>query len=269
MPKSVAQDILETHDASLLLKLRAFVLFQPPYAWAYYLCLALYCAASCRALKLSKPTLKHAHAIPLAILTSFGGGILVPITLGKPMVLHANESVLPIMLCAYTCVNFLPGVFSLLSTRIGKLISTTGFEIFRYHVLAGCSDLANRTLPQPMGGGYPVAIVGPLVAGLLGGCGGAFMPLSTGLSPIENGLPWRVQSALIATFYHHFATHDPNAREWLVKFFPMFVDEAWVRFGGIVFFAAVPLCHVMGANILGANPFWPQRQLKAKKAKGD
>ena len=262
-----------TSASEALTELRTLVLFQNHYAPLYYATLALYCAACCTAMRAKAPNLSTPHALALTVLTSFGGGILVPITLGKPMVLHANESVLPVMLAAWTAVNYVPGVYRLFSTNLGRIVSTTGFEIFRYHVLAGCSDLANRTLPAPMGGAYPVAIVGPLIAGLMGGCGGAFMPLSVGLDPVKSGMPWRIQSSLLASVWHHFAVHDPHAREQLVKVAPLFADEAWVRFAGILFFATVPLLHAMGYGILGLNPFWPPPPPKGppanKKGKRD
>ena len=45
------------------------------------------------------------------------------------------------------------------------------------------------------------AIIGPLIAGLLGGCGGAFMPLNKGLDPIANGSNWRVGSAAVNSLW--------------------------------------------------------------------
>jgi len=91
------------------------------------------------------------------VLTSFGGGILVPITLGLPMVLHLNEAILPTMIAVWFVVNNVepvmklcvpshrraalpPRAYSLrffwsrLQTRIGHIVTNTGFEVFRYHV---------------------------------------------------------------------------------------------------------------------------------------
>ena len=72
--------------------LRDVLLFQADYAFAYYIFLALYCAACCRNLKEALPRLTWFYAIPLAVLTSFGGGIMVPVLLGLPAAPLINEA---------------------------------------------------------------------------------------------------------------------------------------------------------------------------------
>ena len=72
--------------------LRDVLLFQGDYAFAYYIFLALYCAACCRNLKEALPRLTWFYAIPLAVLTSFGGGIMVPVLLGLPAAPLINEA---------------------------------------------------------------------------------------------------------------------------------------------------------------------------------
>ena len=94
------------------------------------------------------------------------------------------------MIIAWACVQYLHPVLALLQSPFGRAASNSGFEVFRYHVLAICSDLASRTLPPvstgPLAGTLSCALVGPLLCGMIGGCGGAFMPLSNGLKALEH-----------------------------------------------------------------------------------
>ena len=94
------------------------------------------------------------------------------------------------MMIAWACVQYLHPVLALLQSPFGRAASNSGFEVFRYHVLAICSDLASRTLPPvstgPLAGTLSCALVGPLLCGMIGGCGGAFMPLSNGLKALEH-----------------------------------------------------------------------------------
>ena len=215
------------------------LLFKGEYAWVYWLCLAGYCAALCRALHQRDPAMRWHSALPLLCLTGFGGGILVPITLGKPMVLHANESVVPVMCATWLLVAGLPGLYPLLLRPSFTFLANVCYEIFRFHVLNNCAGLAASSLPAPSM--YPVPVVGPLIAGLLGGCGGGFMPLSTGLAPLEKGVPWRVQSAAIGSMWLHLALRDPHAAPALAAFAPPLADPDVVRVIGILFFVLVPL----------------------------
>lgn len=177
-----------------------------------------------------QPNLKWFHAIPLVVLTSFGGGILVPISLGKPMLLHTNEAVLPTMIAVWCLVYNVPQVLQLLQSQAGQIISNTGFEVFRYHVLANCSDLASNNLPAPSHGRLSVALIGPLLAGLLGGCGGAFMPLSNGLKAVEGKeIPWRIQSAALMAVWHHLMMHDARIRDSVSDIVPFLSNTDAVR----------------------------------------
>lgn len=44
-----------------------------------------------------------------------------------------------------------------------------------------------------------------MLAGVLAGCGGFFLPGDRGLSPLSQGVPWAVQSALYGSVYYCFA----------------------------------------------------------------
>mmetsp|Transcript_1127 Transcript_1127/g.3727 ORF Transcript_1127/g.3727 Transcript_1127/m.3727 type:complete len:212 (-) Transcript_1127:413-1048(-) len=209
--------------------------------------------------------MKWFHALPMLALTSFGGGIIVPITLGKPMVLHTNEAILPTMIIVWLAVNKAYFVLEFLRTRLGKAVSNTGFEVFRYHVLANCSDLASKALPVLSNGYLEVALVGPLLAGLIGGCGGAFMPLSNGLKAIETEVPWRVQSAAVMSVWHHFLMHDSGVRGVIANKLPFLEDTETVKCLGILFFVGIPALQAFGIlpkGLMGTNPLVPKPKMK-------
>uniref|UniRef100_A0A7S4BBC0 Uncharacterized protein n=1 Tax=Chrysotila carterae TaxID=13221 RepID=A0A7S4BBC0_CHRCT len=248
---------------AMLANLRDILLFRGEYSYAYYFYLTGYCLTCCRALREKDASARWHYALPLLFLTSFGGGIMVPITLGKPMVLYVNESIVPIMCLSYLAVNTIPAVLQLISSRVGRIITNTLFEIMRFHVLAGCAATAASNLPSPSY--YPVPVVGPIVAGIMGGCGGAFMPLSSGLAAIENGCPWRVQSSFLVSLWLQLSCCDPNVSPYLEAVFPAFSDKTWAQMCGVLFFVLVPVFQANGYNVFGANPL-AGASVKVKKS---
>lgn len=51
-------------------------------------------------------------------------------------------------------------------------------------------------------------------AGVLAGCGGLFLPCDRGLSPLSEGVPWAMQSALYgAVFFYCFAGTTASGRD--------------------------------------------------------
>ena len=66
--------------------LRGILLYEGEWAWFYYVAMFGYCIVCVRSLLEKNASVRWFYALPLLFLTSFGGGILVPITLGKPMV---------------------------------------------------------------------------------------------------------------------------------------------------------------------------------------
>lgn len=55
----------------------------------------------------------------------------------------------------------------------------------------------------------------PIVAGMLAGCGGLFLPCDRGLSPLADGVPWAVQSAVYgAVVYCGLGGGDVETGRW-------------------------------------------------------
>ena len=79
------------------------------------------------------------------------------------------------------------------------------YETFRATVVVKLTAAAGTAIAPS---DFSFAVFGPIICGGIGGCGGAFLPLDKGLSPIEkDGLAPNMISALIgAAFYHLFVS---------------------------------------------------------------
>merc|ERR1711871_980658 len=111
--------------------------------------------------------------------------------------------------------GFLPKIINrfLSETSIGAVISSITYEVMRCHVAIGCSTMAQATLaPLLLPKAGRVAIIGPLIAGTLGGCGGAFMPLSKGLTPLIDGTNWRIGSAAVNAIWLFASMQPPDSK---------------------------------------------------------
>lgn len=143
-----------------------------------------------------------------------------------------------------------------LRSPLGSLLASVTYEVMRCHVIIGSAGIATSSLKEG-------ATVGPLVAGLLGGCGGAFMPLDKGLAPLANGSNWRFMSAALGSAWLHAAMHDPRTKPTIVGAFPVFADASYVRFALISFCVAMPLvARFTGFAPFGANPLVPDAKVK-------
>ena len=68
-------------------------------------------------------------------------------------------------------------------------------------VISHLKSSVNRPCFPFEGGSWTLA----LVAGVLAGCGGMFLPGDRGLSPLSKAAPWALQSALYGSAFYYFA----------------------------------------------------------------
>ena len=76
-----------------------------------------------------------------------------------------------------------------------KSILIVLFECQRASVVYKLTTAAQSAIPPS---DFDFAVFGPIFCGAIGGCGGAFPPMSKGLDPIKNGLAQPMYTALIA-----------------------------------------------------------------------
>lgn len=145
------------------------------------------------------------HSLVVTILTSFGGGTVAPMLIGRPPFILSNDLILPITLVTWYIVHYIWGVHDLLTTTPARAIWSSLAALFRVH--SGCNMTALAATILTAGPYYPCPAVGPVVVGTVVGSLGIFFPLDKGLAPIAAGTPWGTQQAfLVATFYHFMVT---------------------------------------------------------------
>jgi len=246
-------------------ELKAAVLFSGDYWWMFYACLAGFCLANSRTIlkdanlkQPGKARINFFHGCVLMVLANFGGSTLAAIMVGKPVPFVTNEALVPVCLVVWTVAwledaGFLPKIINrfLGETSMGAVISSITYEIMRCHVAMACSAMAQATLPTLLAvpSASRVAIVGPLVAGTLGGCGGGFMPLNKGLDPLKEGTNWRIGSAVLNSLWLFASMQYPHTKAALG------LSAEWARFGAVCIYVVPPLLHMLtGFMPLGKNP---------------
>lgn len=169
-------------ESGTLEMVRDAVLFSGEYWWMFYVCLVGFSFCNSRTILGAVPNINYFHGCAFMVLANYGGSTLAMIMMSKPVVFVVNEALVPVALICFTIAwlernNRVVNKF-LADTSIGAIFSSITYEIMRCHVAMGCSAAAAASLPSLLPGGSSsrVAIVGPLIAGVLGGCGGAFMP---------------------------------------------------------------------------------------------
>jgi len=242
-------------ESGTLEMVRDAVLFSGEYWWMFYVCLVGFSFCNSRTILGAVPNINYFHGCALMVLANYGGSTLAMIMMSKPVVFVVNEALVPVALICFTIAwlernNRVVNKF-LADTSIGAIFSSITYEIMRCHVAMGCSAAAAASLPSLLPGGSSsrVAIVGPLIAGVLGGCGGAFMPLDKGLAPLANGTNWRIGSAALNSAWLFLSMQYPSSKAAIG------LDAPWARFCAICILVVPPLLQMAtGFAPLGANP---------------
>jgi len=174
---------------------------------------------------------------------AFGGGIMVPLCLGKPPGPMGNDAVVTAALIAWYLAHRCPGDFVYeLCREQGvtalRLIPCVCFEVFRANFIVTCVLLANATLKASL---FHIPIWGPLICGSMGGSFGQFLPFDKGLTPVEKGFNWVMLSAFSVACFTHFTLNEPSMgpRIWSA-FAPHYErSEATVRVMAVCFLTGV------------------------------
>ena len=233
-------------------------LFAGDFKILFYICLVGFCLANARVVLGATPKINYFHGCAMMVLICFGGSTISAAMVGAPVAFVANEALVPVCLATWTVVYFVgSSAFDFVKTSaVGVVLQSTTYEIMRCHVLMNCTKQAAALLPGalvvPSAG--RVAIVGPLIAGTLGGCGGAFMPLNKGLDPLAAGTNWRISSAMISSLWLFLSMQYPDSKSAIG------LDGDTCRFLTVSFVVVVPLVqYFSGIAPLGANPLIPAK----------
>lgn len=246
-----------TPDASPLDMLRDALLFAGDFKMLFYITLIGFSMVNSRVVLASKPKDKKKinffHGAALMVLMNYGGSTIAAVMCGKPVAFCCNEALVPVALGTYAAMYFagdsLNAIFK--DTAAGAVVTSLCYEIMRCHVLMNCTAMAQKTLAPQLAvpSDDRVAIIAPLIAGILGGCGGAFMPVNKGLEPLENGTNWRIVSAMICSAWLFLSMQYPDSKA-AIGF-----DAQWARATAVAFCAFCPLVTMAtGIAPFGANP---------------
>lgn len=229
-------------------------LFSGDFKWMFYFTLIGFCAANGRAILTATPKINYFHGCALMVLANFGGSTMAAIMCGEPVPFVCNEALVSCCLAVWTVMYLLPSatVGFVKDNPVGSLLLSITYEIQRCHVAMNCTKMAAGVLPGRLAvpSADRVAIIGPLIAGTLGGCGGGFMPLNKGLDPLANGTNWRIGSSIVNSIWMHLSMQHPVYKEVIG------LSVEWCRFISVAFFVTVPLLEILGGvnSPFGANP---------------
>ena len=134
-----------------------------------------------------KPPLYWLHSLVLVIMTSFSGGIITPMLLGKPSGLVANDTLLPIAIIAWYSVHYL-GLYKVFTWAPVRALHQPIIAMYRVHSVIRMVNIANAVLPH--GSYYTIPQFGPIVTGTITGCIGTFVTSEKFFAPIHEGSSW-------------------------------------------------------------------------------
>jgi len=146
------------------------------------------------------------HSLVTTGIAAFGGGFLAPLTVGHAPTPLLEESFFWVLVVSWYITHHVPYV-SAFWARLTKekpvhIVLCILFSIFKTQQIFGAVEIASAAIPMenlgPKARYFTVPWAAMLVCGFLGGCGGAFLPFSKGLAPIEEGKKWPVSAAFIA-----------------------------------------------------------------------
>jgi len=252
---------------TLMDPLKDALLFQGDFKWMFYFTLAGFCAANAMAILGTNPKINYFHGAATMVLVCFGGSTIAAVMCGNPVAFVTNEALVTVCLMTWTVMYALPGLVLgvIKDTAPGRVVLSCCYEIMRTHVMMNCSKMAAGTLGAVLGRPARVSV---LIAGLLGGCGGGFMPLDKGLTPLANGTNWRIVSGAIGSAYLWATLVYPATKEAITGALPFMKEEAMVRCIVILFNVCVPLLSMLGIEFpFGANPLVPAKPPVSKDKK--
>jgi hypothetical protein len=147
-------------------------------------------------------------------IAAFGGGFLAPMIVGRTPVPLMEETFVWMLVVTWYITHHIPHFSDFLGEVLregpGHTMLSILFSIFKTQQIVGAVELASKAVAAedllPKSAYFPFAIAAPLLCGFVGGCGGAFLPPSNGLAPIEEGRVWNIRAAFFAPVMYVVAT---------------------------------------------------------------
>mmetsp|Transcript_7505 Transcript_7505/g.13564 ORF Transcript_7505/g.13564 Transcript_7505/m.13564 type:complete len:244 (-) Transcript_7505:146-877(-) len=168
------------------------------------LCLAIYTFIT----SLKNPSrTASVHSFLSTLLAATGGGILVPLFLNVNLVPLASDYYFLFLGFWFSLLLKYPILAEVYDgSPLLQFFGIIGFELHRASVVVKLTFLAASVLPSSV---FSFPMFGPIVCGTLGGCGGAFFPLSKGLEPLREGVSGPMTTAFLGSAGLHLFVNDP------------------------------------------------------------
>lgn len=143
----------------------------------------------------------HAYKFVAMCFQCTGGGILVPLLVNAIPVTLGKDAYPICIFLSFLLHTYVPTVRDVVQeSAIFKTALIVLYECQRASVVYKLTTTAAAAIPPS---DFSFAVFGPIFCGAIGGCGGAFLPLSKGLDPIKNGLGQPMYTALTAAACLH------------------------------------------------------------------
>mmetsp|Transcript_11563 Transcript_11563/g.17503 ORF Transcript_11563/g.17503 Transcript_11563/m.17503 type:complete len:282 (+) Transcript_11563:167-1012(+) len=172
-----------------------------PHAGIVYMCMFGYAFVhGCKVFKIAGDGPVSKVFIQL-VMTCTGGGILVPIFINGIPVPLANDAYPIAIISSFLLHYYFPILRSVATqSKIVWPMLIILYEAQRASVVAKLTLAAGAKIAPSL---FSFPVFGPIACGAIGGCGGAFLPLSKGLDPIKAGLQPPMMTALIGAACFH------------------------------------------------------------------
>mmetsp|Transcript_34631 Transcript_34631/g.98592 ORF Transcript_34631/g.98592 Transcript_34631/m.98592 type:complete len:257 (-) Transcript_34631:252-1022(-) len=159
----------------------------------------------CKVFKAVGPKAPFSYRFIYMVMACTGGGIIVPLLINSIPVPLSTDAYPIAIFTSYMIHTYAPVLREVIEiSPVFKAAIVFLYETMRAFVVTKMTLAAAKAI-EPSD--FSFAVFGPIFCGTLGGCGGAFMPLSKGLDPIKEGLAPPMFSAFVAaTFFHLFTT---------------------------------------------------------------
>jgi len=176
-----------------------------------------YCIHVVRGQKTCTTKMNWLQGAVIAVLRAYGGGILVPVLIGHesytPFPL-GNDAAVACVLLAFSLARYSPWQ-SLMNSFVVRFPTAILFEIARCFMMLNWLKAGASVLPASY---FKLPMVGPIICGTLGGCGGAFLPFEKDLPALKSGAPYALSTALGATVFFYATVYVAPAYDSLTAY---------------------------------------------------
>ena len=250
---------------ALFAKATDFFLFRGDFGrlctvWAFGYCLSAALAARAKNGKAN-----FFKGTALTTLGAYGGQMCVSLCLGNRSAMFDNENYILFAAIAWV-LSGRSEVTDVLSSFPAQIYMTVASELMRCHIMIQCFN-AGVDGAGSASNWYPVTFICPIACGVLGGLGGAFLPLSNGINSLDTwGNDWSSKSALLFNGWLQLVLRDPNVGPRLAGMVACLGNADCVKGSAIGFMVLAPILYSFAPDL--PNPLGVEASLDTSDVGG-